>query len=1512
MADKGRSSSTKKAPKTPGREAASPRDRDRDRDRERERDTKKGEEPSRSRSERDNRSLMAKDDTKKRGDDRRRESEKKERSSGDKPSSSSSSSGGRHGGGTIRDKSRKGGSGISSGSVLTPTGEGGPREGMDSVIAGLQAFMPVDHTTTNGEAGAGAAAAAGLEGEEEEEDDIQVLDAEGRSCGLHIAAAKDNVADVARYIKAGYDVNKPDAEGATALHHAAYRGSLQAAKVLMEAGAQVDATDTDLVTPLLHAAFMGQAEVVKLLVARGANINHKDKDGGMALQNACYNGHVGCVQILIDAGADMNHVDEDSSTCLHYAAFGGNLEVLKVLLKTKVKIEARDKDGQTAMHHAAYNGYLNICSALVDNGAKPSALDFGGATPLHLAAYNNKLSVVEYLLSLKVDLDKQDKEGATPLHKSAYMGDNDVLKLLIDKGANVRSVDNEGATPLHKAAFNGRAWCVKYLLEKGASVDAVDSEKGTPLHNAVYNGHTDCAAILIRHKAKIDAFDGVGRTALHGAACFGYRDCAALLLENAANPNCPDNEKFTPLHLAAFNGSTTTAVFLLDRGANPRAKNAEGTTPLHYAAYRGHTGIVSLLLERKAPVEVANDKGQTPLHNAALGGQVEAAAYLIYKGADVNVQDTERGDTPLHLAIRSDEVEMCALLVSKKADWDRLKNRDGDTAYKLAQEVKFPAILEFFSILSSDKNPMNPENRAKWMNLKRSDKKKELAELRTLWHVLKGQTMPLGGALPDPSPMGGRGGHEGQKGTNFENLGYAALGDLNDPVSICAQVKWEANRLKSSKNLLNLLRHLLLIPTHQKVGAKIWEVLEFFVHGVCILRDEHDVSKDLTRLSLEAFKKALNRKDKIVVDDKLALLHTIEEALKILFPQCETQGDDVVELIWEGIGDGDANDDDDSDGDDDDSEKEVDEDGATEYNSSDEETAKSAKKVKPRMRVNPKTGESEIQADMELDKDEENEEETKSKVVDFELPSIPDIEDDEPEAPAGATPSADAGGIPPPPPMFGGPPPPPGAGPPPPPGMGPPPLPGKAAFNGIKLKRFNWIKVPPGKLKKSMWVQAEKNTKGIVLENKTLESLFFLPTGKEKEEEAKNPKGQVSIINIQRANNVGILLCRFPISHSEIRKSILACDEKVLSLDMARSLVRLAPTKDEIEMIQQYKGDKDKLGAAEKFFLEMMVIPRLAERLACFVYKGEFATRYEELRIDIKECNVAMHELRTSNKLRRIMEVVLVLGNFMNRAYGYNGQGQGYTTDSLIKLVDTKSTIKVKGRSTYHLLHHLIQYLERVKVELLGWREEMPHIRDGHMERMNETIRQVTVIREGLAQVEEEIKHHKGSKATDPFGKVMSDFFEEAKEQLDKLNEDVTQMKKRYENLCAYFGEDPAKADPVSQIVKFGEAFKVAVAENALAQAAKEQAAKKALAASQMKKRISVGQRKSTKGKQIKPEGAALGKKAAKVSAKHLDKRREAGAKRVTDRMQRLKGKAIGRKNSIAKSDEAPATEEAA
>lgn len=43
----------------------------------------------------------------------------------------------------------------------------------------------------------------------------------------------------------------------------------------------------------------------------------------------------------------------------------------------------------------------------------------------------------------------------------------------------------------------------------------------------------------------------------------------------------------------------------------------------------------------------------------------------------------------------------------------------------------------------------------------------------------------------------------------------------------------------------------------------------------------------------------------------------------------------------------------------------------------------------------------------------------------------------------------------------------------------------------------------------------------------------------------------------------------------------------------------------------------------------------------------------------------------------------------------------------------------------------------------------MPHLRDGHIERMNEAVRQASLLKEGLNQVEEEIKQHKNSKVSD-------------------------------------------------------------------------------------------------------------------------------------------------------------------
>ncbi len=78
---------------------------------------------------------------------------------------------------------------------------------------------------------------------------------------------------------------------------------------------------------------------------------------------------------------------------------------------------------------------------------------------------------------------------------------------------------------------------------------------------------------------------------------------------------------------------------------------------------------------------------------------------------------------------------------------------------------------------------------------------------------------------------------------------------------------------------------------------------------------------------------------------------------------------------------------------------------------------------------------------------------------------------------------------------------------------------------------------------------------------------------------------------------------------------------------------------------------------------------------------GEIRTRAENL---LFGCN----ELIRSQKLKKVFEVVLAFGNFMNR--GKRGNAYGFRLSSLNKIVDTKSSIE----RDVTLLHYLVKTLE--------------------------------------------------------------------------------------------------------------------------------------------------------------------------------------------------------------------------
>lgn len=78
-----------------------------------------------------------------------------------------------------------------------------------------------------------------------------------------------------------------------------------------------------------------------------------------------------------------------------------------------------------------------------------------------------------------------------------------------------------------------------------------------------------------------------------------------------------------------------------------------------------------------------------------------------------------------------------------------------------------------------------------------------------------------------------------------------------------------------------------------------------------------------------------------------------------------------------------------------------------------------------------------------------------------------------------------------------------------------------------------------------------------------------------------------------------------------------------------------------------------------------------------------------EIEPRVKAVMEASREVARSRKLKKLLEIVLALGNYMNR--GARGNALGFRLASLNKLADTKSSA-IKGTT---LLHYLVEVIDK-------------------------------------------------------------------------------------------------------------------------------------------------------------------------------------------------------------------------
>lgn len=324
----------------------------------------------------------------------------------------------------------------------------------------------------------------------------------------------------------------------------------------------------------------------------------------------------------------------------------------------------------------------------------------------------------------------------------------------------------------------------------------------------------------------------------------------------------------------------------------------------------------------------------------------------------------------------------------------------------------------------------------------------------------------------------------------------------------------------------------------------------------------------------------------------------------------------------------------------------------------------------------------------------------------------------------------------------------------------------------VSMKMLNWDAVMPKELSKDcVWSKFQKDE--LPAENvfaKLAENFCSKPN--KQINYGTKPHATLRVIDGKTAQALLILLrVKFKdLSHEEGKQYILRCDSTMLNVDIIDGLIKCIPQPHQIKQIEKLKDDRVKLVDAEEFLAGLCEIKRLVPRLKCIKFKLSFNDIVENLEPNIKVGIIACKELIKCEKLTKILNLILSLGNFMN---SNKVRAIGFELPILTKLNDIKDTDNKRT-----LMDFIVETIESQYPEILNFVDDLIHLNKAarlNIENIKETIQE---IKESTERLEEELEPANVSQlvADDKFGEIMEPFSSHCCYQLKVLTKMMKDM----------------------------------------------------------------------------------------------------------------------------------------
>eukprot|EP00106_Octopus_bimaculoides_P019960 XP_014787402.1 PREDICTED: formin-like protein 3 isoform X1 [Octopus bimaculoides] len=295
-------------------------------------------------------------------------------------------------------------------------------------------------------------------------------------------------------------------------------------------------------------------------------------------------------------------------------------------------------------------------------------------------------------------------------------------------------------------------------------------------------------------------------------------------------------------------------------------------------------------------------------------------------------------------------------------------------------------------------------------------------------------------------------------------------------------------------------------------------------------------------------------------------------------------------------------------------------------------------------------------------------------------------------------------------------------------------------------------------------------------------------------------KNRLKVLDNHRARNLVITQRKIGHSAHQIREYIDKYDTKSLHGDYAELLLKYVPTKDEAKILSRYSKDYFTLDMSEQLMYQLSHIDRVENKLKVMTFMGQYPDIVNNLKPQITKITECSKSLADNAKLKKIFEIILAFGNYMNSSK--RGCINGFKLESLTKLCQIKSK-----DNNQTLLEYLVDIICCYYPTLIFWYDDI----DLHIKR-SASYQSIAVdiftLRKGIDLMKFEREKNTSINET------LETFYNMATTEMHTVWESFKLMEESYKDICSKFGENYKIIDPglfFSYFSDFAQHFKKAL-----------------------------------------------------------------------------------------------------